>query len=1455
MANTIESSHPYFDDFDPAKNFHKVLFHPAIPVQARELTQMQSILQNQVKIQGDHIFKNGTMVVPGHVFYDDAIRFIKIETTFNQTNIESSLPLIIGKEIKGTTNGMTAVVLHYDARTATDPTTIYIKYTSAAGTINEFVTAETLTCADVPGLSLKIVPITDYTGLASICTVNNGIFYVNGYFVNVAKQTITISKYSNVVSVLVGLDYIDSIVTEHDDESLFDNATGFTNLGAPGAHRLKISLTLAVKPYEYTVADIGETKFISLLKLKDGKIEYLKNNTQYAAIEGMLAQRTFDESGNYTVNPFTFSAKEYRNNDRGQWVTNTPYLQGDVVKNASQYYVAINKGYSGVTAPVQKFDIQSDGTIYWNAIRTTAKFINGGSVTVTSADLAEHIAAATNLTINVSSGKAYVNGYQATFDSASNITVPKAQSITQLSQSQIYTPAGSYITVTNLRGMTLTDTTLTKLNLLSVSGTIIGSAWANNLEYSTGATSSATTVEYRLFLFNVQMLDGFNFVSNVQSVAGSAGEFSADIKPVILAISGSVSATIATAIVTGVGTFFDFELKVGDRVRLGTQWAGVLSIQSPTQFTTTANLAAAVTAGSSIVKGVAVITSVGDYVYKLPSSAIKTMRTVTGAIDMSYAVHKKYSITSVGTTIVMPTLTNGETYLPSEHIVVLNTALASSVTADAIYTLNIDATVLTISNLATNAAYYISAVVRRAGSFAKEKTKTLSIKTITINNAGTYLGATLNTQINSTNIFSSKKISLTEADCLSIVKITESGDAVDKVNYVVAGETDISQYFSFDNGQRSEYYDVGSITTNRTGSRPLRVTFEYLDHSVGDYFSKDSYSTIPEDFVEVVDINGTEYDLPNCLDFRNRIADNGVDFTTVNGASLSDALWSESTINTSYSYYNARQDTLSVTSDKKMQYSIGGASVEGMSLCTIDLDAGTFTPEKHVRFKDNQVQVFKMADIKVLDSRVKNVEYAVALTALETSTLKVSIKDPFGLEVDKVGYLVDAFINHQTSDTTNPDYKASLDGIEGECRAGVTNETVHLTEPQGTSESARVANGYTITGDAITLPYTEVALISQKIASKSETVQAYTVIDFIGILTSYPISDNYVIDTYTSKTSVAVLPTIFTTPHTTSISYGPRHWIVTGGHSGDCACCGMGCRWIDDYGWSLESAPTYSTSVNTYSSVSKTQKSNYVQTVISRQLRARTIVLSAKKLKPFTTMNFFLSDNDLTSYYVPCTMLTISNVSGVTKFLGSESDSMNDNQTLRATNNYNSLRNGFDEPVTWFGPWFSYPSTVNHEYLNYYDIIARGEVVTCVVSGVVTGTAIVVADETIYDKVSATNKRILYVINLKGTFAGGTITGATSATKATVDAVTAGTRDTNSMGNIYGALAMQGAKYESGNHKVLITDHDNNINSASSFADGPYTTNGAINTHTRYITYESATTVATTTNVNKQINY
>ena len=73
---------PYYDDFDPTDNYHRVLFKPGYPVQARELTSLQSILQNQIERFGQHFFKEGAKVIPGNTAYSRIYNAVELNTTF-----------------------------------------------------------------------------------------------------------------------------------------------------------------------------------------------------------------------------------------------------------------------------------------------------------------------------------------------------------------------------------------------------------------------------------------------------------------------------------------------------------------------------------------------------------------------------------------------------------------------------------------------------------------------------------------------------------------------------------------------------------------------------------------------------------------------------------------------------------------------------------------------------------------------------------------------------------------------------------------------------------------------------------------------------------------------------------------------------------------------------------------------------------------------------------------------------------------------------------------------------------------------------------------------------------------------------------------------------------------------------------------------------------------------------
>ena len=60
-------SSTYKDDFIDSDNYHRILFNSGRALQARELTQLQTIIQEEIARFGRNIFKEGASVNPGEL--------------------------------------------------------------------------------------------------------------------------------------------------------------------------------------------------------------------------------------------------------------------------------------------------------------------------------------------------------------------------------------------------------------------------------------------------------------------------------------------------------------------------------------------------------------------------------------------------------------------------------------------------------------------------------------------------------------------------------------------------------------------------------------------------------------------------------------------------------------------------------------------------------------------------------------------------------------------------------------------------------------------------------------------------------------------------------------------------------------------------------------------------------------------------------------------------------------------------------------------------------------------------------------------------------------------------------------------------------------------------------------------------------------------------------------------
>jgi len=387
---------PYYDDFDSSKGYYKVLFRPGYSIQTRELTTLQSVLQNQIENLGRSRFKQGQQVIPGEVSFNNKLNYIKLASVSEvAVNINGNIVFqkydisqLVGVTLQGLSSGVTASVISYAFGNDLESDILFVKYTNSGNASNESTfrqgeTLEALNITDTPTLVVgtdgSVLPTTidvqNYDtgvittidspamGFASAVKVQEGVYFVNGYFVNNHEQIIVVDKYYDKPSVKVGFKISEDLVTPEQDISLYDNARGFSNFSAPGAHRLKIDLSLVVKEYDA----LADEDYVSLVTIKNGEVQQLTKTADYNVLEETLARRTFDESGNYVVDEFPLDLREYyqKNNNRGVYPLNsdTSLVNGISQSEANTLMVA---GVGSGKAYIKGYEVINKDVKYLN---------------------------------------------------------------------------------------------------------------------------------------------------------------------------------------------------------------------------------------------------------------------------------------------------------------------------------------------------------------------------------------------------------------------------------------------------------------------------------------------------------------------------------------------------------------------------------------------------------------------------------------------------------------------------------------------------------------------------------------------------------------------------------------------------------------------------------------------------------------------------------------------------------------------------------------------------------------------------------------------------------------------------------------------------------------------------------------------------------------------------------
>ena len=1108
VSNTVSLStnfnvDPYYDDFSESKQFHRILFRPGLAVQARELTQMQTILQNQIDRLGEHIFKEGSTVRGVELNYDNRLQYIKLrDNSANGSSVDVNS--WSGRVITGSSSGITANVLSVAAGSEADAPnykTLFVKYTKGNQTQRTFANGEQITTAS--GLAANLISTAAF-GTGSQITLGEGIIYAKDHFIRFPEQTLVLDKYDNKPSYRIGANVVEEIVQSSVDTTLLDPAQGSYNYAAPGADRLKLNPVMMKQPSSITPK--GNT-FIEFVRIEHGVIQEEAVKPQYAQIRDYMARRTFDESGHYIVKGWSVTLEEHLmqagnggtylpanggNNDLlvASVSPGRGYISGFDHETLTTFFMDVRKGldfkevddvpvaanygnYVVVDNVVGKWPTTTHARVslrdtFANAISnaeystTTAHGQEIGTarvrhITHASGTMGNHEATYNlylydiNMTANT-----FTNVRSVYYDDASaadakaDIVLTSGSAVltdTAFNKS-IYKTGAEYVkTVRNSSGAVNLDFNYNDSFDVTIATDGTFTVTTNNADenwpYSTGALNST------------QKQKNFYLVLNAQANSAST-------------LTGTVSISAGGNTVTGSGTGFTSRINVGDQLKL-TGHANTFEVSAVTNDTS----------------------------LSVQQSSNLTLSGVTYKKD--YAAGSIIDLSGVG-----------------------GDASSRTVTIDSSTQASFD---IQETFAATTSASLLCEVTKTNGREIAKSFKSGRFVHINVsNNTGSTTGPW----------------DLGFSDGFRILEVRKHSSALS----ANTDGTDVTTHFELDTGQRDNHYDHAKLVKKSTsglaigGSEHLLVKMDYFTHDTSGgvgYFTVDSYPvddvttantnaiTTAEIPIYTSPIDGSGFSLRDCVDIRPRILDSATDTTTIGSATTNPSprytmvqpsggihyATPNDNWEVSLSYYLKRRDLVVIDNSGVIKIIEGKPTerrpqtppdpADGMVLGIVDIapypsisfelakrkqGSGVLRPDLTCRVTNINNRRYTMRDIGDIAKRVEKVEYYTALSLLEKDTEGLLVSDSNGNDRFKNGMLVDNFTGHKIGNVYNNDYKIAIDPDEGEARPTFRMESVEVDFKLANSTNVTVAtddaririansqltwsNGETITAGATT---------------------------------------------------------------------------------------------------------------------------------------------------------------------------------------------------------------------------------------------------------------------------------------------------------------------------------------------------------------------------------------------------
>jgi hypothetical protein len=1035
-----------------------------------------------------------------------------------------------------------------------------------------------------------------FYGLAMDFVIPEGVLYVQGKFVKHETQKIRLDDYSARTNYFIGVILKEDIITSDDDGTLLDPATGAFNYNAPGADRTKVHTEIAKVPfgqefvnnkyfninehvaYEdrlYTVTVAGTTSlsgsgpthtsgsalegsaeftfyqfpenFTSIYKVANGAIVKKINEElkQYESLGRTLATRTYEESGNYVVEPFTLELMEHLKTVKGtvfNTTTNTTYAPNQFVNfNGNLYYVSNTSAAEAdrLNPPIHTSGEVTSGAIKFVYAGDSFRFDNEGyqlpNAPVDPGD-------SNYLVAKVSPGIAYVEGYRRDFGAGEGNTYVKIRKGTSSKIQEgldINLGYGNFFEVKEVCGdWNMEEGTIVAIYKGSAKGAVtaashsgtavpastdkIGECRVRSIKNLSGVPGAAAA-RYRIFVYDVRILkDNLKDAAHLYYLGDSGGSFADIIPKNGIDIDGN-----AIEFATLDGTQANKMLfRCPWRATKTFYAAGSGTLDTQYYYTEEFGSLSTLADGTFTVN----ISSLGTE-FSFPYSATPAQDQLNAAF---YLVNRGNAFTLNGTA----SFPSSTTINPGQIIPMTPAMIVSYSLQEMDFDITEGGGVGTISG-AADLYLQVKLKVTDAPPVTKNLNINRYVKIRTVDNAGGSLGP-----------WNLGLADVREIEAIYICDGEREGgyldDDDDPVNY--------KDDFQLDSGQQDNFY--GHARLIKKGGVALDMSNKLitvkLSHFEPDYNSSNAtyfaYDSYPVDDTGATGIYTFEvpyyrsklfgtFDLRDCVDFRPYVENTAVSAQVLGGATQNPYKTNNfdlptngiqypipaSAFTTDVEYYLPRVDRLFINKFGDMAIREGVSEIpakppvlkQGMQIAEIRVPPFPSIPRKVAKkvgkvesaarhILQGQTRRYTMADIGNIEKRIDRLEYYLALSLMEMAAKDKQILDANGNDRFKNGIYVNPFDSDLLSDLADPSYNAAYNSIAKECEPNYDESDISLILNPTYDNS-----GWDFMGQMITRPYTRTALFENRFATKTRNLVGELLFNFTGKMELFPRSDNF----------------------------------------------------------------------------------------------------------------------------------------------------------------------------------------------------------------------------------------------------------------------------------------------------------------------------------------------------------